>query len=58
MVSFIMTDEQILKEIEDYIIHWLKPGGWAEENAGFSQVLDMIEYLRKKDILPKNGDNT
>lgn len=35
-----------IKEIERRLAEWFKTPGWAEENAGFNQVLGWIDELR------------
>lgn len=43
-----MSDEEILKYIEEYLQNWFKEPGWAEENAGFDEILHMIRECRQK----------
>lgn len=48
-----MTDAEILQEIERRIYDWLRTPGWADENAGFREVLRWVKELRNGEPMSK-----
>lgn len=38
---------EVLHRLEVTMTGWLSQPGWAEENAGFAEALDLIKHYRK-----------